>query len=208
MSLSQDIDALLPQTQCGLCGYAGCRPYAEAMAAGAATIDRCPPGGVPTLRALGQLLSIDSQPYEAKVFADTRMSAVAEIREAECIGCTKCIQACPVDAIVGAAKFMHTVLPQECTGCGLCVEPCPVDCIDILPLDLPEGTLSYDRDLARKHYMAKQVRLLNEEQLKSQQYRAKRRLAVDTEDVQADKQAKNDYILAALARAKRTADGS
>lgn len=199
MNRSQEIDALLPQTQCGLCGYAGCRPYAEAMAAGAATIDHCPPGGLLTLNALGQLLNIDPKPYEANIIAQTRAPTVAVIREAECIGCTKCIQACPVDAIVGAAKFMHTILPQECTGCGLCVEPCPVDCIDMLPVE----ELAYDRDLARSRHAAKHVRLLNEEQLKSQQYRTKRRLAVNTEDGNADKQAKNAYILAALARANK-----
>lgn len=197
MTKAQDIDARLPQTQCGLCGYAGCRPYAEAMAAGAATINHCPPGGVQTLQALGALLNIDPQPYEAQLRKETRPPALAMIREAECIGCTKCIQACPVDAIVGAAKFMHSVLPQECTGCGLCVEPCPVDCIDMVTL--PEA--NYDPDVARRRYDTKQIRLLTKEHEKSQHYRTKRRLAA-ANDNQEDIAAKKAYILAALARTK------
>ena len=128
---SDAIDALLPQTQCGQCGYAGCRPYAEAIAAGE-TINRCPPGGERTIAALSNLLHTPVLPLD--VDAPPPPRAVAFIREAECIGCTKCIQACPVDAIVGAAKLMHTVIAAECTGCDLCIEPCPVDCIDMLPL--------------------------------------------------------------------------
>lgn len=197
MSRTQDIDAVLPQTQCGLCGYAGCRPYAEAMAAGTAEINHCPPGGVNTLRALGALLDVDPSPYEAQMHLDARAPAAAVIREAECIGCTKCIQACPVDAIVGAAKWMHTVLSDECTGCGLCVEPCPVDCIEMV--DLPAAY--YDPDLARTRYEARQVRLLAEEDSKTQQYRSKRRLAAAVND-SADKEAKQAYILEAMARVK------
>jgi electron transport complex protein RnfB len=124
------IDKLLPQTQCGQCGHMGCRPYAEAIAAGEA-INRCPPGGVHTIRQLADLLQI---PAPEPDFAPPPPRLVAFIREAECIGCTKCIQACPVDAIVGAAKLMHTVITAECTGCDLCIESCPVDCIDMRPL--------------------------------------------------------------------------
>ena len=124
------IEALLPQTQCGQCGHMGCRPYAEAIAQGEA-INRCPPGGNRTIRALAALLQ--TKPL-APDFDTPPPRAVAYIRENECIGCTKCIQACPVDAIIGAAKLMHTVIVAECTGCDLCVEPCPVDCIDMLPL--------------------------------------------------------------------------
>lgn len=198
MSLVQDIDAVLPQTQCGLCGYAGCRPYAEALASGVATIDHCPPGGVKTLYALGALLQIDPKPYDAAMVQQMRPPAVAVIREAECIGCTKCIQACPVDAIVGAAKLMHTVLAHECTGCGLCVEPCPVDCIDMLDVSV----LDYDPDLARSRYQAKQVRLIAEENAKIQHYRTKKRLGAAQTDDAAEKAAKKTYILEALARAK------
>ncbi len=198
MSLVQDIDAVLPQTQCGLCGYAGCRPYAEALASGVATIDHCPPGGVKTLHALGALLQIDPNPYDAAMVQQMRPPAMAMIREAECIGCTKCIQACPVDAIVGAAKLMHTVLAHECTGCGLCVEPCPVDCIDMLDV----SALDYDPNLARSRYQAKQVRLIAEENAKIQHYRTKKRLGAAQTDDAAEKAAKKTYILEALARAK------
>jgi Na+-translocating ferredoxin:NAD+ oxidoreductase subunit B len=128
------IDALLPQTQCGQCGFAGCRPYAEAIATGEADINLCPPGGEATVRALADLLGRDPKPLEG----ETRVPSVAVIDEQVCIGCTLCIQACPVDAILGAAKQMHTVIESECTGCELCVEPCPVDCIHMvhIPEDL------------------------------------------------------------------------
>lgn len=196
MSLAKEIDALLPQTQCGECGYPGCMPYAQALAAGVAPIDRCPPGGVATVLALGHLLHIDPAPYLEDAKTNTRAPAVAVIREAECIGCTKCIQACPVDAIIGSGKLMHSVLTEDCTGCGLCVEPCPVDCIDLVIL--PEN--NYDRDLARERFNARQIRLLRDEQQKQQAYREKRRLAPTTADQQEDKQAKQDYILQALNR--------
>jgi Na+-translocating ferredoxin:NAD+ oxidoreductase subunit B len=124
------IDALLPQTQCGQCGYPGCRPYAEAIANGTA-INRCPPGGARTIAALAQLLHVKPLPLDPTHGVEASRK-VAVIREAECIGCTKCIAACPVDAILGSAKHMHTVIARECTGCDLCVEPCPVDCIDMV----------------------------------------------------------------------------
>ncbi|MDD3517159.1 MAG: electron transport complex subunit RsxB [Chromatiales bacterium] len=119
------IDALLPQTQCGQCGFAGCHPYAEAIAEGSADINLCPPGGEAVVLALADLLGRDPKPVEG----ETKGKRVAVIDENVCIGCTLCIQACPVDAILGAAKQMHTVIEQECTGCELCVAPCPVDCI-------------------------------------------------------------------------------
>lgn len=127
----EQIENLLPQTQCGQCGYLGCRPYAEAIANGE-KINRCPPGGDRTIAELAALLHTEILQLDIDTPPPPR--AVAFIREEECIGCTKCIQACPVDAIVGAAKMMHTVIAAECTGCDLCVEPCPVDCIDMLPL--------------------------------------------------------------------------
>ena len=126
------INAILPQTQCGQCGHPGCRPYAEAIAAGE-EINKCPPGGEAGIQALADLLDVEPLPLDAEHGEET-VKAVAYIREDECIGCTKCIQACPVDAILGAAKQMHTVIVAECTGCDLCVEPCPVDCIDMLPI--------------------------------------------------------------------------
>ena len=129
------INTLLPQTQCGQCGHPGCRPYAEAIAAGE-DINKCPPGGESTIQELADLLGVEALPLDAEHGAED-VRKVAYIREAECIGCTKCIQACPVDAILGAARHMHTVLTSECTGCDLCVEPCPVDCIDMLPAQTP-----------------------------------------------------------------------
>jgi electron transport complex protein RnfB len=192
------IDALLPQTQCGECGYAGCLPYAEALAQGAAPIDRCPPGGVATVKALAELLVIDASPYLSAASLNTRPPALAIIRETECIGCTKCIQACPVDAIIGSAKGMHSIINTECTGCGLCVEPCPVDCIELK--SIPES--EYDKGLARQRFNARQARLLGEEQNKQQLYREKRRLALKTNDALQDLKAKQDYIQQALARVK------
>ena len=126
--LTERLDRILPQTQCGQCGYAGCRPYAEAMAAGEADIDRCPPGGDAGARALARLLGVEAKPFD-RSRGEHKPAQVALIVEADCIGCTKCIQACPVDAIIGGAKHMHTVIEPLCTGCELCIPACPVDCI-------------------------------------------------------------------------------
>ncbi len=127
------IDAILPQTQCGQCGFPGCRPYAEAIVAGKADINQCPPGGETGIQALADLLGLDPKPLNPENGME-KPKMVAVIDEQTCIGCTLCIQACPVDAILGAAKQMHTVIEQECTGCELCVPPCPVDCIVMLPV--------------------------------------------------------------------------
>jgi electron transport complex protein RnfB len=137
------IDSLLPQTQCGQCSYPGCRPYAEAIANGEA-INKCPPGGESTIAALADLLDVEPLPLDAE-HGEEQIKAVAYIREDECIGCTKCIQACPVDAILGAAKQMHTVITNECTGCDLCVEPCPVDCIDMIPIETTLATWTWSQ---------------------------------------------------------------
>lgn len=137
------IDALLPQTQCGQCSYPGCKPYAEAIANGE-KINKCPPGGETTIQALADLLGVEPEPLDAEHGEET-VTKVAVIREDECIGCTKCIQACPVDAILGAAKQMHTVIASECTGCDLCVEPCPVDCIDMVPVAPTLQTWSWEQ---------------------------------------------------------------
>lgn len=131
--VADKIDALLPQTQCGQCSFAGCRPYAEAIAAGEAEINRCVPGGEATIVDLADLLDRDVIPLDQEL-GEEKPPMLAVIREAECIGCTKCIQACPVDAILGSAKHMHTVIADECTGCELCLPPCPVDCIDMVAI--------------------------------------------------------------------------
>lgn len=131
------INDKLPQTQCGQCSYPGCRPYAEAIANGE-EINRCPPGGEATIAALADLLDREVLPLAADAGdGEPAKKTVAFIREDECIGCTKCIKACPVDAIVGAAQQMHTVIESECTGCDLCIEPCPVDCIDVIEVKQP-----------------------------------------------------------------------
>ena len=126
------IDAVLPQTQCRQCGYAGCRPYAVALAAGLADINQCPPGGDEGVRDLAVLLGIPAKPIDPR-FGVTKRQAVALIDESLCIGCTLCIKVCPVDAIAGVAKRMHTVIARDCTGCELCLAPCPVDCIRMTP---------------------------------------------------------------------------
>ncbi|WP_275888039.1 electron transport complex subunit RsxB [Chromobacterium haemolyticum] len=160
--LVERIDALLPQTQCGQCSHAGCRPYAEALAEGRDPINRCPPGGDDGIRALAELLGRDVISF-APDGPQPKPRALAVIREDSCIGCTLCIQACPVDAIVGAAKQMHTVIASECTGCELCLAPCPVDCIDLVPVADPadgerdrvmaraaQARMRYERRQARK----------------------------------------------------------
>lgn len=126
--LVEQVNELLPQTQCAQCNYPGCRPYAAAIVAGEASINLCPPGGDDTLRRLAELLGKEVIPL-----AETVEPAVAVIDESACIGCTHCSSACPVDAIVGAHQLMHTVIESECTGCELCVAPCPVDCISMRP---------------------------------------------------------------------------
>ncbi len=197
MSLVKKVDALLPQTQCGECDYAGCLPYAEALVQGVAAINKCPPGGVETVKALGTLLEIDSTPYLDQARQNTRAPSIAVIREEECIGCTKCIKACPVDAIIGSAKLMHVILTQECTGCGLCVEPCPVDCIEMV--DIPVA--DYEKERARERFHAKETRLLRLEHEQQQSYREKRILAQQGSD-KPDVKVKQDYIQQALARVK------
>ncbi len=131
--LVEKIDAILPQTQCGQCGYPGCKPYATAIANGEADINQCPPGGEPGIKLLADLLGVEPKPLNAE-HGEPKPKSVAFIDEQTCIGCTLCIQACPVDAILGAAKQMHTIIAAECTGCELCLAPCPVDCITMVPL--------------------------------------------------------------------------
>ncbi|WP_339532103.1 electron transport complex subunit RsxB [Pseudomonas mucidolens] len=214
MSLIQRIDALLPQTQCGKCGHPGCKPYAEGIAQGEA-INKCPPGGQETLAGLAQLLNV------ALVELDTSRgeapAQVAFIREAECIGCTKCIQACPVDAILGAAKLMHTVIVDECTGCDLCVAPCPVDCIEMHPLS-PGKTLpivgglaasaqerqarATKRERARRRFEQRNARLQREDALRLAERLARTARATPSEEIQSNPlQAAIERV-----RAQKTAD--
>ncbi|WP_326939317.1 electron transport complex subunit RsxB [Actimicrobium sp. GrIS 1.19] len=163
-TLADRIEDLLPQTQCTKCGYAGCRPYAEAIADGSAAINQCPPGGSEGIARLAHLLG---RPVIALNPANgvERPRTVAVIDEALCIGCTLCIQACPVDAILGAAKQMHTVLGDLCTGCDLCVAPCPVDCIAMVPVTTTTGWQAWTQqqaDEARARHDFRSARLQRE----------------------------------------------
>jgi len=168
MLLVDQIDAILPQTQCRQCGFPGCKPYAEAIARGKADINQCPPGGDEGVQALATLLDLRPKPLDAGR-GPTLPKSVAVIDEQRCIGCTLCILACPVDAILGAAKFMHSVLVSECTGCRLCLQPCPVDCITMerVAETLAEGK-STAKALARQQ--ADHARLRHEARLKRKEW--------------------------------------
>ena len=172
-ALADAVDALLPQTQCTKCGFDGCRPYAEALAEGRARIDRCPPGGAAGIARLARLLRRPVLPLDPECGAESPRR-IAWIDPALCIGCTKCIQACPVDAIVGARRRMHTVVASLCTGCDLCVAPCPVDCIAMLPLpDAQAGWSDGDAAAARSRHRARGLRLARERQRRQEQLAAR-----------------------------------
>ncbi len=136
----EELDAILPQTQCGQCGYPGCKPYAEAIANGD-DINKCPPGGEAVMRQLAERMGIEPQVLDG----EEKPKLLAFIHEDQCIGCTKCIQACPVDAILGATRQMHTVISDECTGCELCVAPCPTDCIEMVPIAITKQNWQWDQ---------------------------------------------------------------
>ena len=172
----EKINNLLPQTQCGQCGFKGCRPYAEAIASGSADIDQCPPGGDEGIAALASLLARPVKPLNP-AFGIYKLAQVAVIIEASCIGCLKCIAACPVDAIIGASKMLHTVLTDECTGCELCLPPCPVNCIEIRPthMDLTAEQKHQKAQLNKRRYETRAVRL--EQQAEAQRERAEKQKA-------------------------------
>jgi electron transport complex protein RnfB len=167
------IDALLPQTQCGQCSYQGCRPYAEAIASGEADINQCPPGGDEGVKHIANLLGLPAKPMNTQ-FGQHKPKSVAFIIEADCIGCVKCIAACPVDAILGAAKFMHTVIADECTGCELCIEPCPMDCIIMLPVEEKPEQKTAKALHAKQRYGARNRRKTMEAEEKAERMRAKK----------------------------------
>lgn len=175
LALVDQINALLPQTQCGQCSYQGCRPYAEAIASDMADINQCPPGGDQGIRDLADLLGVPFKPLNTE-FGLHKPPSVAFIIEKDCIGCTKCIAACPVDAILGAAKFMHTVIASECTGCELCIAPCPVDCIIMQP-EPPsnvDGHRAQKSAQAKRRYDARCLRKKKEEAEKAERAKKKK----------------------------------
>ena len=194
--LTKQIDSLLPQTQCQECGYKDCISYAKAIANDDEGYHLCAPGGETVLNKLAKLLKQDSAPYLDTVKDRYRKPSLAKIDESLCIGCVKCIKACPVDAIIGTAKQMHTVLNDQCTGCNLCVEPCPMDCISMIELpnaNTDTANTQTKADIYRERYQAHQVRLQK-----------------NTKDSAkpADKanSTKNSYVLAALQRVKQKKD--
>ncbi|NUR22371.1 RnfABCDGE type electron transport complex subunit B [Frateuria sp.] len=193
-ALADRLDALLPQTQCGQCGFHGCRPYAEAMARSEAPVNRCPPGGEAGIARLAALLDTPVLPLDLAHGVE-KPRTLARIVEADCIGCTKCIQACPVDAIVGAAKLMHTVMPDQCTGCELCVPACPVDCIELIPMPPAQIESPVHADAARAHFQRREARLARERVERDAELAA-RKAAVDTPATP------QNPVLAALARAR------
>jgi electron transport complex protein RnfB len=202
-ALVEKIDALLPQTQCTKCGYPSCRPYAEAIAAGEADINQCPPGGDAGVRKLAALLGRKAKPLNPHNGVE-QPRRVALIDEARCIGCTLCIQACPVDAIVGAAKLMHTVVTELCSGCDLCVPPCPVDCIEMVPAAGADAIWDRARaEAARERFELRGARLERERGERAE--RLARRALRARDDPEAGK--KRAVIQAAIerARAKRAA---
>lgn len=191
-TLADRIDAILPQTQCEQCGHHGCRPYAEAIARGEAPINRCPPGGEIGIRALADLLGRPALPLDPSHGVE-KPRTLARIVEADCIGCTKCIQACPVDAIVGASKLMHTVIADDCTGCELCVPACPVDCIVLLPMPTQQIDQAH-ADAARDHFQRRESRL--------EKIRREREAELAARKADVDSAAARNPVLEALARAK------
>lgn len=179
--LADRLDSLLPQTQCTRCGYPACRPYAEAMAEGAAPINRCPPGGAAGIARLAAATGRDILPLDPACGQEQPVEHVARVIEADCIGCTKCIQACPVDAIVGAMNLMHTVLPDECSGCELCLPACPVDCIvmEAVPA-LPPAFVRASQ--FRSRYEARKLRLdrwAHEDEARRRERRSASTVALD-----------------------------
>ena len=206
LAMTEKVERVLPQTQCGDCDFDGCKPYAQAMQNGEADIDKCAPGGIQTLIDLATLFDKDPKPYKARVKQNYKPEKLAVIREHECIGCTKCIQVCPVDAIIGKAKAMHTVINKDCNGCELCIPACPVDCIDMAALAEPtpeQRTLNHERN--KERFDAREKRLARLAQQRKQKHQ---QATLNTTSRQKTVNARQDAIKAALERVqnKKTID--
>jgi len=206
--LIEKIDAILPQTQCGKCGFPGCKPYAVAIVEGRADINQCPPGDLEGIQKLAKLLGVQSKPLSTS-HGFPRPKAVAWIDEGLCIGCTFCIQSCPVDAIVGAAKQMHTVIAAECTGCELCIAPCPMDCISLIRVNeemdhsrnLPVDAIKKQAaDGARSRYQFRQQRLERDKQANNKLLKHKNIVPSEITQTSAEKR-KQAIVQAAIKRA-------
>lgn len=202
-ALAACLDALLPQTQCRRCGFDGCLPYAEALATGTTTPNRCPPGGLATITALAAALGQPTLPPDAEIWpavdaldADQALiPTVAVIDEARCIGCYKCVLVCPVDAILGAPKYLHTVIADDCSGCDLCLPPCPVDCIEMRPRPAVQPAADAMAERWRSLHRARKARLARERESRDEARRQRRGEVLS-------RQAQGYDIAAAIARSK------
>ncbi|MDB4041929.1 electron transport complex subunit RsxB [Methylophilaceae bacterium] len=199
-NIVEKINSILPQTQCGQCNYSGCKPYAIAITKGRADINQCPPGGEEGIQNIAKLLGVDFKPLNEK-HGITKPKAVAFIDEHACIGCTLCILACPVDAIIGTTKKMHTIIEDECTGCELCLSPCPVDCIEILPVkeDNNGTSIQNKSNLARSRYEFRLDRIKREKK----ESNATRKLLTSTSKKSKLINEKRKSISEALARIRK-----
>ncbi|MDC0423267.1 electron transport complex subunit RsxB [Methylophilaceae bacterium] len=199
-NIVEEINSILPQTQCGQCNYSGCKPYAIAITQGKADINQCPPGGEKGILKIAKLIGVDFKPLNEE-YGITKPKSFAFINEEACIGCTLCISACPVDAILGATKKMHTVIEEECTGCDLCLSPCPVDCIEMLPVKADDNEIFVQNrsNLARSRYEFRLERIKRDKK----EANAKRKLLSSTREKSKLINEKRKSITEALARIKK-----
>ncbi len=202
-SLTEQIDAVLPQTQCGQCGFDGCKPYATAIVEGHADIDQCPPGGDAGVAQIAAILNIAPKPLNT-TYGHPKPPAIAVIDESQCIGCTFCLRACPVDAIIGAAKHMHTVLTELCTGCERCIAPCPMDCISMVSVPAPATPEIRQQiaDGARERYHLRLLRLTRNQQQRTKKPEQNQPQEAPIPTAQQATDAKQAAIQAAMERAR------
>lgn len=210
-NLIEQIDAILPQTQCGQCGFSGCLPYATAIAEDRADINQCPPGDATGIRKLAALLGVAFKPLNP-AHGVPKPKSIAFINEEQCIGCTFCIQACPVDAIIGAAKQIHTVITEECTGCERCVAPCPVDCISMIPVPSPENQTAEMKqkaaDRARARHQFRLQRFERDKRIQADKFAQKSLAAKESPSTTENTRLKKTTIQAVLERAHAVRTGA